>query len=235
MIKTLHRELCEAAQAWLLRPASRSGPGCRVAFSEVQTHDTAEVADAIGFRTSDVQANSILIEVKVSRSDFLADKKKPHRNGERPGLGTFRYYLAPVGLLKVKDLPPRWGLIEVGARPRFRILAGHLLDDASRNWKLTRAERWAQILSRWGHVPDREREVGLLTQMLARVGDPGKLNDMLKEASAARSRLGREVDRLRAENRKLVMRVGMTLMLAQSDDESVSSTDAALEDVGGWS
>lgn len=63
--------------------------------------------DAIGFCTT----YSILIECKVSRSDFLEDKHKRHR---RTGcaMGNKRYYLAPQGMIDPDELPEKWGLIE---------------------------------------------------------------------------------------------------------------------------
>ena len=55
-----------------------------------------------------------MIEVKVSRSDFFADKKKPERKAG--GVGTYRFYLAPAGLIAVTDLPESWGLLEFNGR-----------------------------------------------------------------------------------------------------------------------
>jgi len=55
-------------------------------------------------------ANTILLEVKVNRSDFLADLKKSHRKTGR-GIGSERYYLCPDGIIKEKELPENWGLL----------------------------------------------------------------------------------------------------------------------------
>lgn len=55
---------------------------------------------------------SWLIEVKVSRADFLKDKKKFQRLYPEKGMGDERYYLAPAGLIKLSELPDRWGLLE---------------------------------------------------------------------------------------------------------------------------
>lgn len=54
---------------------------------------------------------SVLIEGKVSRSDFLKDQKKPFRS-DGTGIGNYRLYLAPVGLLSPDEIPSNWGLLE---------------------------------------------------------------------------------------------------------------------------
>jgi hypothetical protein len=58
-------------------------------------------------------AFSVLIECKVSRSDFLSDKNKLFRHWEDYGMGDHRYYATPKGLINPKELPDGWGLIEV--------------------------------------------------------------------------------------------------------------------------
>ncbi len=56
-------------------------------------------------------AGSVLIECKLTRSDFLRDAAKPVRKNTRAGMGHRRYYLCPPDLIQVKDLPPNWGLL----------------------------------------------------------------------------------------------------------------------------
>jgi hypothetical protein len=58
-------------------------------------------------------AFSVLIECKVSRSDFLSDKNKLYRRWEEYGMGDHRYYATPKGLIKPEELPDGWGLLEV--------------------------------------------------------------------------------------------------------------------------
>ena len=79
MASPTHRELCSHAVEWLLRPDSKGGPGCTVAFSEVQSPCGTEVMDAFGVRSVGWESYSVLVEVKVSRADFRADLAKPHR------------------------------------------------------------------------------------------------------------------------------------------------------------
>lgn len=66
-----------------------------------------EKPDTIGF---DTYGNSILIECKTSRADFLVDKQKPHR--KEGGMGDKRFFMAPKGLLDPTEIPDGWGLIE---------------------------------------------------------------------------------------------------------------------------
>lgn len=54
-----------------------------------------------------------LIEVKISRQDFLADKKKPYRKEPEFGLGQYRSYLCPTDLIKPVELPKYWGLLYI--------------------------------------------------------------------------------------------------------------------------
>lgn len=104
MPSDLHEFLCEKGVSWL----KRNGFG--VAAMNISSHGSRERVDCIGFR----QQCSAMIEVKVSRSDFLADKKKPER--QSGGVGVYRFYLTPQGLLSVDDLPSGWGLLEYTGR-----------------------------------------------------------------------------------------------------------------------
>ncbi len=104
-----HQELCERAGIWL-----RTKCNCGVAFVEHKMSHSTEIPDALGFR--DYGRTSILVEVKVQRGDFLGDKKKSHRANPDIGIGDYRFYCAPKGLIKVEELPERWGLIEWNGR-----------------------------------------------------------------------------------------------------------------------
>ncbi|MDR1695599.1 MAG: hypothetical protein LBR69_03070 [Endomicrobium sp.] len=75
---------------------------------------------------------TFLIEAKVSMEDFKRDKKKDFRIYPEKGVGTFRLYAAPEGLLKLEDLPEKWGLIEVNEKGKcsfdYRITAEEISD-----------------------------------------------------------------------------------------------------------
>jgi hypothetical protein len=67
-----------------------------------------ENSDVIGWASG---AGPILIEFKLSRSDFLRDATKIVRRNPCAGMGHRRYYLCPPDLIQVKDLPSQWGLL----------------------------------------------------------------------------------------------------------------------------
>ncbi len=83
--------------------------GCGVVLSE-QACVSGEMPDAIGWKK---QCHSVLVESKISRADFLADRTKPFRQKPEAGVGCERYYLAPRGVICSEDLPAGWGLLEV--------------------------------------------------------------------------------------------------------------------------
>ncbi len=95
-----HRDLVEAAKKWLKQRS----------FQIVLTEFTCvhnEVPDVVGLD----HMTSAIVECKVSRSDFLRDKKKLSRMEPSTGLGNYRFYLCPPDLIKVTDLPDKWGLL----------------------------------------------------------------------------------------------------------------------------
>jgi hypothetical protein len=73
--------------------------------------------DVIAWRSG---GYSMLIECKASRSDFLADQKKPQRRFPGRSMGYRRWYCAPVDMLSRDDLPLGWGLLEVSMRGHIR-------------------------------------------------------------------------------------------------------------------
>jgi hypothetical protein len=97
-----HAQLVEKAVEWLR--AYR----CAVVLSE-QACVSGEMPDAIGWKRA---SHSVLIECKISRADFLADREKPFRQSPELGLGCERFYLTPPHLLRPKELPSGWGLLE---------------------------------------------------------------------------------------------------------------------------
>ena len=101
-----HAQLVEKAVQWLR--ACR----CGVVLSE-QACVSGEMPDAIGWKRAN---HSVLIECKISRADFLADRDKPFRQQQELGLGCERFYLTPAALLHLNELPPGWGLLELRQR-----------------------------------------------------------------------------------------------------------------------
>ena len=101
-----HAKLVLLAVAWLRRYR------CGVVLSE-QACVSGEMPDAIGWKKA---CHSVLVECKVSRADFLVDREKPFRQKPENGVGCERFYLAPKGLIRVEELRPGWGLLELCGR-----------------------------------------------------------------------------------------------------------------------
>jgi len=97
-----HKELVNISYKFVLNKMS-----CGFAVKELKTTEK-EIVDVLGFGA---WSHSVLIEVKVSRQDFLADKKKSFRINPDEGVGRYRFYCCPKDLIKIEDLPNNWGLI----------------------------------------------------------------------------------------------------------------------------
>ncbi len=97
-----HAQLVQRAVRWLR--AYR----CGVVLSE-QACASGEMPDAIGWKRA---CHSVLVECKISRADFLADREKPWRQKAEVGVGCERFYLTPSSLLRPDELPAGWGLLE---------------------------------------------------------------------------------------------------------------------------
>jgi hypothetical protein len=97
-----HAQLVQKAVAWLRRYR------CGVVLSE-QACVSGEMPDAIGWKKA---CHSVVVECKISRSDYLADRGKPSRQRPETGMGAERFYLLPAGLLRPEELLAGWGLLE---------------------------------------------------------------------------------------------------------------------------
>jgi hypothetical protein len=98
-----HVQLVEKAVNWLRRYR------CGVILSE-QACVSGEMPDAIGWKRA---CHSVLVECKVTRADFLADRAKPFRLKPENGVGCERFYLVPAGLIRREETPAGWGLLEL--------------------------------------------------------------------------------------------------------------------------
>jgi hypothetical protein len=101
-----HAQLINRAITWL------RSYRCGIVLSE-QACASGEMPDAIGWKGN---CHSVVVECKVSRADFFADREKPFRQKPESGLGCERYYLAPRGMLRAEELPVGWGLLECHRR-----------------------------------------------------------------------------------------------------------------------
>jgi hypothetical protein len=102
-----HQQLIHLAEQWL-----RSRYRCGIVLSE-QSCASGETPDVIGWKG---RCRSIVVECKVSRADFLADREKPFRKNPELAMGCERFYLVPQGLIAPHELPAKWGLLESKGR-----------------------------------------------------------------------------------------------------------------------
>lgn len=107
-----HAELVRVVQTWL-RTERKHG----LVLAEPSTVGTLEEPDVIGWAAG----RSCLVECKASRADFIADKRKSFRVRPSEGMGRTRLYAAPAGIIKPKDLPDKWGLLEVAEKGPRRV------------------------------------------------------------------------------------------------------------------
>jgi hypothetical protein len=106
-----HGQLVDRAVRWL------RSYRCGVVLSE-QACVSGEMPDAIGWKQA---CHSVLVECKVTRADFLADRAKPFRQKSEKGVGSERFYLTPPALLRIEELPSGWGWLEL-RRGRIEML-----------------------------------------------------------------------------------------------------------------
>ncbi|QZI90544.1 hypothetical protein MYOV003v1_p0220 [Vibrio phage 207E48.1] len=111
--KLTHDYLNELTAKWCVNNMNAG-----LVFVEHKTATSREIPDVLMFR--DGGRTTVCFEIKATRSDFLSDKNKPHRINPEQGVGDYRLYVAPVGVIKKSDLPPKWGLLEVTASGRFK-------------------------------------------------------------------------------------------------------------------
>ncbi|CAL2105471.1 hypothetical protein T190115A13A_160004 [Tenacibaculum sp. 190524A02b] len=104
-----HSDLVNIGYKWCLKR-------CGFAFKELVTNNI-EQPDIIGFKGN----YTFLLEAKSSRSDFLNDKKKVFREYPEMGMGDFRFFIIPKGLITINELPNNWGLIEVNEKGKTRL------------------------------------------------------------------------------------------------------------------
>lgn len=188
-----HADLCKLAVAWLRRPASKTGPGCLISVSETRASAVSETPDAFGVRYSD----TVLIEAKVSRADFLADRGKPFRASG--GMGLYRYYLTPAGLIRPQELPAKWGLLEVSPRGAIVAKRGHVIARSANFGSDMTPE-----LADWRHARDCEAELAFVSRLLARVGDVEEMNRQIKAAQHMAAAAARRCEKLEKQNLRLL-------------------------------
>lgn len=107
-INITHDDLVRLGAKWLNKSAPNVFYKCQYVCTELVCAGTNEIPDIVGIRPT----GNILIEVKISRSDFKKDFMKKSRRSSDLQIGKKRLYLAPKGLINIEELPISWGLLE---------------------------------------------------------------------------------------------------------------------------
>ncbi|CAB4203488.1 hypothetical protein UFOVP1382_104 [uncultured Caudovirales phage] len=148
-----HDDLVILAYRWLLRHHR-----CAVAVAEVVTSSSYS-PDAIGWRNSWNMVDVLVVEVKVSRSDYRADASKvAHQTGCIPGKR--RWYCTPKGLILPSELREGWGLVEVHE---------HASGDPEKRRLVTKVDA-PQVA---GH---RDEEMRIASSIMRRLADGGTID-----------------------------------------------------------
>lgn len=198
-----HAQLVALACKWVKYTNARGGHGCSIAVPEPRGGWTGEAPDVIGYRFSGSwDQGTVVVECKTSRADFLANRAKPHRAGG--GMGNWRYFLAPEGLIAVQELPQHWGLLEVNGRGHIKVVRGAFQD---RNY-----QRSQERLKQSCLPSDRERELFVLTRLCTRVASPEAINEVHRESNRLKAKCNAmtlELHTMRAEASALRQQLAM--------------------------
>lgn len=94
-------------------------------FSELRL-GTGYGADANGYIDGYViylwgELERTAFEIKISRSDFLSEVKKPSKRRQAMAFSNKFYFVAPAGLLKPEEIPCDSGLMEVTESNELKI------------------------------------------------------------------------------------------------------------------
>lgn len=126
-----HDDLVKKAREWL----SGKSP---VVISELSSI-AGESPDCIAFCANlkkgkeHIGYGSVLIECKISKSDYCADKNKYFRRCPDKGMGEYRFFMAPKGLIDIDKLPDNWGLLEVDDSGKVKMIKMAIRQDSNKN------------------------------------------------------------------------------------------------------
>ena len=131
---------------------------------------------------------SVLVECKISRADFKKDFSKSFRIEPEQGIGNWRYYMCPTDIIKIDEIPEKWGLIYVNEKRKLKVIK-HPYKDSLRGSKY--------------NVINTENERYLLTRWLSKTEEPEKVMLMLRETNNKFNNLCKSYDKIKCENSDL--------------------------------
>ena len=130
-----HDQLVIRAKKWL-ETTHGTKFACGVVLAEFKC-TISEIPDIIGFNDH----SSILIECKVSRTDFKADKYKSHRHYIK-GLGNYKYYLTLPHVACAEDIDNGWGLLYATDKRIIEVKEAEYFSDSS-----IKSKEWSILYS----------------------------------------------------------------------------------------
>lgn len=155
MLNCTHKQLVDIGYKWIMKR-------CGVAFRELKSLNY-EIPDVIGFTSGE----SFLIECKANRADYLNDKSKFFRIHPEQGMGKFRFYLCPTGLISINELPDNWGLIYVNSGKAKCVHNPY---------------GGGNIYSNWGyHKRNKDAEMRLMYSALRRLHIRGRIDEIYEK------------------------------------------------------
>lgn len=202
-----HKELCIIAAKWLKNTLK-----CTISINEPK--GIRENPDAIGWKFTygtTAKEGSILVECKTSRADFKADFKKPFRQDPSKGIGNWRYYMCPEGIIYESELPDKWGLAYVTDKGKVKVIKHPYIKD-------TRKSKFKDI--------NTENERYLLTRWLSKTEDPEKVAYNIRETNNKFNRLCTQYDKLKVDNKRLYKYKGLF-----ENYTALSGTDISIEEL----
>jgi hypothetical protein len=153
-----HDQIAEIGAKWLSRH------GYKYVFSNMRSQFSSENPDALGLKGG--FSDAFVLEVKVSRSDFLADKKKTHRQLGK-GVGLHYAYLTPKGLIDPLEVPYGWQLLEIHGKtkPKIVVVKGKKRYGSNVFYENTNAEEMRHFVNHFlkNTKDDSERKQSLLS------------------------------------------------------------------------
>lgn len=212
MSKEEHDRLCKIGEAFLKRPLSANGHGCHFAIREAAVY--GENPDVFGIRHGHADrydTGTIVLEAKTSRGDFLNDKKKPFRIDPDTGMGRWRYYICPEGLILPAELPPRWGLLYVNKQGHIKPIWGAIAipkktyqNSDGTNRKFIPIGAAEEYFLRFAFAARNiQHEQNLLAMALTRLGDPEELLYKQRDYNRLESKLFNKEQKIHDLEREL--------------------------------
>ena len=175
--------------------------GFPVVGKEVRAWYSREEGDVVAFRST----SSLLVEAKCSRADFRADARKPERSSG--GLGVYRFYVCPAGLIHAEEVPERWGLWWVEGRKITQIKG-----PIGNGWPPYSAASTAADWAKYMHQPDSAAERAVMFSIARRRSlsrSDERYESMLLDARRRADQLARSNDALAEQNRELQAKLVM--------------------------